>query len=82
MRHGAKRSLERDTHPKGEKQHGLTESEHHCTIVLLYETIFTELTRQKELTNDTSKESHLFTFNRFNHSGLNSPPLAAKFRHE
>jgi len=28
--------LERDTHPKGEKQNGLTESEHHCTIVLLY----------------------------------------------
>ena len=25
--------LERDTHPKGEKQNGLTESEHHCTIV-------------------------------------------------
>jgi len=29
--------LERDTHPKGEKQNGLTESVHHCTIVLLYE---------------------------------------------
>jgi hypothetical protein len=28
--------LERDTHPKGEKQDGLTESEHHCTIVPLY----------------------------------------------
>ena len=28
--------LERDTRLKREKQSGLTESEHHCTIVLLY----------------------------------------------
>jgi len=31
--------LERDNHPKGEKQNGLTESENHCTIVLLYKDI-------------------------------------------
>jgi hypothetical protein len=29
--------LERDTHLKREKQFALTESAHHCTIVLLYE---------------------------------------------
>jgi hypothetical protein len=29
-------TLERDTHPKGEKQPGLTISEQHCVLVLLY----------------------------------------------
>jgi len=29
--------LERDTHLKGEKQPGLTESVHYCAIDLLYE---------------------------------------------
>lgn len=29
-------ALERDTHPKGEKQSGLTTSAQYCALVLLY----------------------------------------------